>query len=667
MCSLGDWALTWDEFSPSLYRLIISLKAAADGRNFLDDEEVTFGLREFKSENGAFRINGRVVFLRGTHDGCVFPLTGYPPMDVAGWRRVFHIAKSYGLNSFRFHTWCPPEAAFEAADEAGIYLQPELPNWAVFGQPEHDEFLKAEGERILRQFGNHPSFISLALGNELGGSQELMAPVVAHFKSLDPRHLYAQGSNNWFPKPPPGDDYWTSFQADGKHIRGSYSCVDRPLGHIQTGPASTEKDYSQEIAGWPVPIISFEVGQYQVSPDLREIEKYTGVVRARNFEIYRDRLKTKGMLDQADDFVRASGALSALCYREEFEAALRTRGFDGISILDLKDFPGQGTALVGILNAFMESKGLIEPAEWRQFCSETVMLVRMPKYTWTQGETFTAKAEVAHYGLADLLQVTAAWSLRDAEGQTLKSGRLPGRDLPQGDVTSLGSIEIALGSAPAPARLELELALEGTPYRNVYPVWVFPDQVDTSPSKVLISRALDEPTRRSLEAGATVLLLPELKSLTRGLEGMWSSDFWNYGMFNRMAVERKAPPVPGTVGILCDPNHPALRGFPTEFHSDWQWFDLIRSSRAVILDDMPVGYRPLLQVIDTFERCHKLGTIFEVAVGRGKLLVCAIDLPALRDKPEARQLLHTLVAYMNSDAFAPAASVDWSKLKAILQ
>jgi len=664
---LGDTAQCWDEFSPVLYKLNVSLNASLTGHKFTDSRDITFGLRDFRAKGTQFSVNGKTTFLRGKHDACVFPFTGYPPMTVDGWLKVFNIAKSYGINHYRFHTWCPPEAAFEAADQAGIYLQPELPNWANFGEPNHDNFCRAEGERLLKTFGNHPSFVMLALGNELGGKQELMAPVVKHFRQLDSRHLYAQGTNNWFGMVDPNDDFWVSWQVRWQKIRGSYAAVDTPLGHIQVGPPGTEKDYTREIKGVTVPVISTEIGQYQIYPDYREIDKYTGVIRARNFEIFRGRLKQNGMLDCGDDFFRASGALAVLCYREDIEAALRTAGFGGFQLLDLQDFPGQGTALVGILDAFMESKGLIEPAQWRQFCSETVPLVRMSKYTWTAGETFTAKAQVAHYGPSDIKGAIGVWVLQNSKGDTFAAGRLPAQNISQGVLASLGGINISLKDIASPVKLKLTLAIESTKFTNSYNIWVYPDKADTSAGDCFVSRKYDDATREALNTGKSVLLIPEPNDLNNSLPGMFASDFWNYGMFKKLAEERKVPVAPGTLGILCDPNHPAFADFPTEFHSNWQWFNLLRSSRTMILDAMPAGYRPIVQVIDNCERAKKLGNVFEVKMGKGKLLVCSINLPAIQDKPEARQLLHSLLRYMNSDRFVPATAIDETTLHRILE
>jgi hypothetical protein len=665
--NLSQEAAEWSEFSPNLYQLSFALETKANELKWNDFKQVSFGLRDFKARGKQIQINGKTVLLRGKHDACVFPLTGYPPMTVEGWTRVFQIALSYKINHYRFHTWCPPEAAFAAADQLGIYLQPELPNWQAFGDTAHDNFLRLEGERILRAFGNHPSFVMLSLGNELGGQQKLMAPFISHFKSLDSRHLYAQGTNNWFPGPGEGDDYFDSFQFNGKKIRGSFATVDLPLGHVQSGPPSTLKDYTAEIAPLAVPVVSHEIGEYQSAPDFREIPKYTGILAPRNLEVFRRRMAEHGLLEQADDFLKASGALSVLCYREEIEAVLRTRGMSGFQLLDLQDFPGQGTALVGILNAFMESKGFIEPAQWREFCSETVPLIRMPKYTWKTTETFDATAEIANYGPAVLFEARPRWILSDAQGRQIASSSLPEIDIPQGDLTALGDLHIPLKEIAAPAKLRLELALEGTPYRNSYAFWVYPATVDITPGGVMVSRTLDDNTRQALAEGRSVLLLPEMSKLPKSIEGSFASDFWNYGMFKKIAEERKAPVAPGTLGILCNPKDPAFAQFPTDFHSNWQWFHLLMNSRAVILDEAPTGFHPTVQVIDNYERAHKLGMIFEAKVGKGKLMVCAIDLLGQNEKPEAQQLMHSLLQYMNSPRFTPTTMMDEALIQKILQ
>jgi len=418
---------------------------------------------------------------------------------------------------------------------------------------------------------------------------------------------------------------------------------------------------------WPGPAVGHETGQFQVSPDFREIPKYTGVLRARNLEIFRQRLAEANMLDQADDFVRASGALSVICYREDIEAALRTPGFGGFQLLDLQDFSGQGTALVGILNAFMESKGLITPERWRRFCCQTVPLLRMKKYTWTTDEKFIGRIQVANYGPADIANAQVTWTAADGRGRTIAAGKIAPATIAQGKVSEIDMFCFPLAGAAAPDKLTITIAVAGTEYANSYDLWVYPPKANTdAPQGVTIAAGLDADSLARLGRGEKVLLLPDLKALDdpgKSIAGSFQCDFWCWPMFKRAAENMKVPVAPGTLGILCDPNSPALAGFPTEFHSNWQWWQLVKNSRPVILDAAPAAWRPTVQVIDNFARNHKLGLVLEIRAGKGKLLVCAIDLLGLRDKPEARQFLSSLLGYAGSKDFDPKPELDVAMLK----
>jgi hypothetical protein len=690
---LGDDVPLWDEFQPAMLRLNLNLKSTAGGEPFDDQRSVNFGMRDFTRKRNRFTINGRPVFLRGKNDCCFFPLTGYPPMDKAGWLRVLSIARSYGINHYRFHSWCPPEAAFEAADELGVYFQAEIPNKrSGFQAPEDKEaaihnidrldvestlrkkslyeYAKREGELIFKAFGNHPSFVMFTLGNELGRNQG-MFEMVAHFQKIDPRHLYAQGTNNmhWNPSLAEGDDFWVTCKTSKTlPVRGAFFQGDYPNPHIEHASPSTMVHFSESIAGIPVPVVGHEIGEFQVSPDFREIPKYTGVVKARNLEIFRKRLKAAGMLDQAHDFVRASGALSVICHREDIEAALRTPGFGGFQLLDIQDFPGQGTALVGILNVFMESKGLITPEAWRRFCCETVPLLRMKKYTWTTDEPFIGRVQIAHYGPEDLPDARVTWTVTGSDGRKVAAGAFDPLTVEQGKVFEVDMFSLPLDNIAVPQKLTITVSVEGTKYRNDYNIWVYPSKVDTSvPKGVLVTDSFTAAsTQKHLATGGKVLLLPNLDELPHSIKGSFQTDFWCFPMFRRGAERRGIEVAPGTLGILCDPDTPALAGFPSEFHSNWQWWHLVKNSRPIILDDTPDSYRPTVQVIDNFERNHKLALITETKVGKGRMLICAIDLLGHQDKPAARQLLHSLLQYTGSRKFAPKAEIDAELLKKLL-
>lgn len=656
---LGRHAKLWDEFSPSLYKLTVSL----DAPGAMDEMVTDFGLRDFKHRDSQFTINGRTTFLRGKHDGCVFPLTGHPPMDTAGWIRYLRICRNYGINHIRCHSWTPPAAAFEAADRLGIYFLTELPYWASFSQADYDG-LMSEASRIIRDYGNHPSFVMMTLGNELSGDRALMANMIDALRTADGRRLYACGSNYHFadPRLSPSDDFWATMYTrvpgseEKMPVRGSFYDGDG-MGIIQKQPPTTRRDYRASVAGIPVPVVGHEVAQYSMYPDYREIPKYTGVVQARNFEIFRERLAAAGMADQAADFTKASGALAAICYREEVEMALRTPRFGGFQLLDLQDFPGQGTALVGILNAFMESKDLIPAADWRQFCGPIVPLARFDKFTWTTAETLTVDIEIAHYGDDDILPAMLSWRLATGTSQIIAAGDLTAPVIKQGGLRAIGTISVPLTSVSAPSKLTLELKLAGTSAANTYSIWVYPAQLDTvSPAGLTVARSLDDNAIKALAAGDRVLLIPEFGKVAATVGGGFAPDFWCWKFGNK----------PGTLGLLCRPGHQALAGFPTEFHGNWQWFHLTMKSQPVILSEAPAGYRPIVQVIDNISRNHRLGLVFEARVLKGSLLVCATDLIAMQDRPEARQLLKSLTDYAGSKTFRPSQELSVDLLKRLL-
>ncbi len=662
----------WSEFEPALYKLYVSLK---EGRNIIDKMPVDFGMRKFSTAGTQFAINGVKTFLRGKHDACVFPLTGHPPMDVDSWRKVFRIAKSYNINFYRFHSWTPPEEAFEAADIEGIYLQPELSFWGSLSKenPGLNDYLMRQGEKILDNYGNHASFVMFALGNELSGDQDIMNDFLRHFRSMDGRRLMAYGSNNFlgYHGHAEGEDYYAGCRIGPDvdttyktHIRASFSFADAYDGGYLNGRyPSTNINYSGAIKNCKVPAIGTEVGQYQIYPDYNEIRKYTGVLKPWNFLVFRERLKKNNLSDQAIDFFKASGALSVICYRADIEMALRTPGFGGFHLLDLQDFPGQGTALVGILDAFMESKGLITPEEFGHFCNRVVPLLIMDKYCWVNNEKFKAIIQVANYSQRSMIGQPVKWELKNSKGTIIEEGERS-LDIQQGGLTNVTDLDIDLSKIIKAEKTTLCIKLTGTPYENSYPLWIYPSDADTSvPADIIISTTLDKNVLQKLYSGSKVLLFPDHKNIQdQSVGGLFTPDYWNYRMFRGISEANKKPVSPGTMSILTDPGNPLFADFPTEFYTDWQWWPIIKSSRPFILDNTSKSYKPVVQVVDNIERNHKLGLIFEFATGKGKLLICMSDLKKIEKKPEARQLYSSILKYMESDSFNPDQKISEKEL-----
>ena len=666
--ALGDKALLWSEFTPALYRLSVSLKTDQS----VDTEQATFGLRDFKAKGRQFTMNGKVTFLRGKHDACVFPLIAHTAMDVETWRHYFQVAKQYGINHYRFHSWCPPEACFEAADIEGIYLQPELPVWGNIDDTELCDYLLKEGRNLHRAYSNHASFVMFGLGNEMSG-EEGLAMLIQTFKKEDNRHIYASGSNNYlgFKGKQADEDYFTTCRVgreDDKqfntHARASFSFADAyDGGYLNHTYPNSEMDFSSANALCDVPIISHETGQFQVYPNYEEIKKYTGVLKPRNFEIFKKRLEEAGMIDQAHDFMMASGKWSALLYRADIEMNLRTPEWGGFQLLDLQDYPGQGSAYVGILDAFMESKGLIAPEEWRHFCSEVVPLFCTEKFCWTNDEALTGEVEIANYSESDLNGKQLSWVLTDSKQQVLDKGVLP-LQVKQGELAKVGTLKPAIASVRKAEKVTLALSIDGTPYRNDYSLWIYPADKEVTPSEdICVTDDLDAHLKYLTEGGKVLWFPSKDKHKDQTVGGLFQTDYWNYRMFRTICENLDRPVSPGTLGILTDPGHPALADFPTEFHTNWQWFPIIKQSYPMILDRLSDDYRPIVQVIDNVERNHKLGLLFEFKVGNGKLLVCMSDLKAVQDKPEARQFYRSILEYMESSAFAPSYSLSAKDLQ----
>ncbi len=633
----------WDEFNPKLYDFNLLYK---NGRK-TDTVGTRFGYKQIQHKNGDLILNGRRIFLRGNLECVIFPLTGYPPMEKEGWAKLIGQAKNYGLNHLRFHSWCPPQAAFEAADEAGFYLQVELPHWSLMvGEDENTtEFLRAEGDRILKEYGNSPSFIMMALGNELEGNAELMNSMVIDLRKKDGRHLYATTSMSFQKpmglRPEAEDDYFIAQWTEKGWVRGQ--------GIFNSQSPNFDKDYSENCDHIEVPLISHEIGQYSVYPDMTEIVKYTGVLEPLNFIAIKNELEKNGLIDLADDFTHASGKLATLLYKEEIERALKTSSFDGFQLLQLQDFPGQGTALVGLLNAFWESKGVVSAEEFRQFNSEVVPLVRFEKAVYETGETYNASIEVANF-FEKMEGQIIEWTIKDDSGNELKNGKLNAVDLTIGNNMKLGNIEFPINTESA-KKLTVNVSLQGTKYRNSWPIWIYPKNVRIEPKDVIVTSSMKK-AFLALEKGNKVLLNPPPKSL-KGIEGRFVPVFWSPVHF---------PNQPATMGLLIDEEHPAFNSFPTSSHTDWQWWDLCINSTSIITDSMNIT--PLVRVIDNFVTNHHLANVFEAKVGNGKLVFSSIDLFSnLEKRPVARQLKQSLLKYMQSNDFDPSNAIKIEELK----
>lgn len=708
--------------------------------------------RDFRIEGAHFYADGHPVFLRGKHDAAVWPLTGHVDMTVEGWMKYLGICSAYGINHVRFHSWCPPEAAFVAADSLGIYLQPELPFWGSFDDKDETlmTFLHQEGENILREYGHHPSFRMMALGNELWGSIDKMKEFVDDFRKIAPGKYYTFGSNYYlgYQGVKEGMDYFTTCRIGGEgwgkyntHTRGSFSFADAyDGGIINHFRPNTTMNFDEACDKWAspqpwqrqdveqtsykraagIPIISHETGQFQTYPDFREIKKYTGVLYPYNFEIFRRRLAAAGMLSQADDFHKASGLWSVKLYKADIEMDLRTKNMAGFQLLDIQDYPGQGSAFVGILDAFMESKGITTANEWHQWCSSVVPLLVTDRFCYDENEMMNAKVQIANYGGESLKGKKLLWKLdyasdeNSADDASPKAGANIDRfnqpsPLAQGEIPittdeegliDIGEIhhkmkvmangfndgngtclDVKIPSRKVILTLDIDYGrYDARRHRNTYDLWIYTTEksLDIYKEGVVITSDLTDEVAKKLEKGAKVLWMPTTsKNFVASVDtisqagnatpytvgGLFQTDYWNYRMFKTICENNKKTVSPGTLGILTNPKHPIFCDFPTEMHTNWQWFPVIKESHPLVLDNFAKDDKPIVQVIDNIERNHKLGLVMEWKVGAGKLLVCMSDLEKASEYPEGRAFYESVLSYMRSPEFAPQSEITIADLR----
>lgn len=640
-CPLKGNEAFWDEAHPEIHTISIDL----DG----DVYETTFGLRDVRTLGRRLLINGRETFLRGKVDNLLYPKTGYTPTDVASWMTILGIAKEYGINHYRYHTACPPDAAFTAADLLGVYMAPELPFWGTVaeeGEEGYDErerdFLFQEGFRILREYGHHPSFLWLSLGNELWGSKDVLNRMMRAYREADDTKLYSSGANNYqfVPDVLDEENVFVGVRLGRERlIRGSYAMCDAPQGIVQTTAPESVSNYDASIvpetleqsgeAGKvqiqygtgvkevdaqsadalipDVPVISHEVGQYVFYPDFSEIPHYTGPLKPRNIEAMREKLERAGLYGEHEAFFRQTGHLAVDCYKREIETLLRSREVSGFQLLDLQDYTGQGTALVGVLNAMMENKGLISAEEWREFCAGTVVLGEFASFTGMMGEDIRFDVQISECD-PEKQHTCIRCTLMDGERELYACDVAPGAR--HGRLTDAVSVTFPAecyrdAMQERITRLTVALTLaDGT--RNHYPIWLIP------PVDIRITREGIEKDGRMVafvsaeeKADGAAIVVPSAEGQ---LPAEYCTDFWCYPMF-RSISESMGKPVPvGTMGLSIDTASPLLKRFAQEDYTTPVWYAILQTAHV---QRLPADIHPAVQMIDNTERCARLGILYQ--------------------------------------------------------
>lgn len=672
--TLKDNVRRWDLEEGNLYELSVSLTGG-------ENKSVTFGVRDFGDDgHGRLALNERVFFLRGEANCGVFPETGHPPMTVEEWLDILGKYRSYGVNCMRFHSYCPPEAAFTAADRMGMLMQPELSHWNpkdAFETENSFEYYRTELLQILRMLANHPSFVMLTLGNELHADEKghsRMRELLCLARSTDPSRQYADASNGHYGAIgcEKESDFYTSAQFYDSKLRGTFANME---GFINRCYPSAQNNFCQAMkqlrTEYEKPVFSFEVGQFEILPDFDELNKFHGVSDPANLRLIRERVKERGLTEDWKRYVEATGELSRIAYREEVEAVMRTAEMSGISLLGLQDFPGQGTALVGMLNSHLQPKPFefAEPGHFRSFFRDQLPLVLLPKYTWETAEKLCARVQIANYGKGNLCgkldyelreqpENGKGYSFADSGDKTsvIARGTLGQVICNAGELTEAGTIEIAFDTLSIHKPVRLNLVVRIGEVSNLYPVWVYPQVKPKCPENIYETRCMDEKAREILQAGGKVYLSPPSakEALPSSIQGQFTTDFWSVGTFAGQE---------GGMGQLIDDSHPVFDRFPTEFHTNWQWWPMA-VQRAVIL---PKRCRAIVTEMDSYAFLRPMAQLMECRCGNGKLMFSSMGLQDLQQYPEARALLDSIYRYMDSDRFEPEQRLEMNFFEGIVK
>jgi hypothetical protein len=283
----------------------------------------------------------------------------------------------------------------------------------------------------------------------------------------------------------------------------------------------------------------------------------------------------------------------------------------------------------------------------------------MEKFVFKNSEPFQAQVEVYHFGQESLKQAKLEWKITGEQGEIVHKGAFRPRDIPIGNCFEIGTIQTSFTSITKACCLNLEVRIAGTDFVNDWDFWIYPESVSLEKGHVLITDTFDSQALQTLKQGGNVLILAAGK-IRYGAEvkQQLTPVFWNTSWF-------KMRP-PHTTGLLIDSKHPVFTDFPTQYHSHLQWAELVNQAQVMQFTGFPDGFQPLIQNIHTWFISKKIGSLFEAKVLKGKLMMTSLDLQAgLEERIVARQLLSSILQYMNSSGFQPETVVRPEQITAL--
>ncbi|NMA95364.1 MAG: hypothetical protein GX974_04920 [Clostridiales bacterium] len=644
----------WSDREPNLYNIELILYRDKD---IVDTRIQSFGLRTLTTEGTALKLNSEPIFLRGATEHAYFPLTCTPPRNISAYREYITRLKEIGFNWLRFHTWVPSKEYMQAADELGMLLQVEGPVG----------FEEKEWIDILKACRKHPSVTIYCCGNEelLDEKKIEKLRIMAKLcKEYAPDSLFnpqeaLRGIEYVWNKKDIGDDLVSEPFLYNRSRLESIKEFSDVLGQYTWGLLSYEstkgdfREIDRRLSIYERPCLSHENGIHGNYLNLDLEKRYEGTrIGTRLFSKAREYLQKEGVIHKAPLYYKNSCQWMRIIRKHNLETARKCRLISGYDFLGAIDhhwhrcgYPG------GIMNEFFELKPGESVDDVLKYNGENVLLLdNKNRVNFYFGDKVDFPIEISFYGREPIDEATLYWYLKDENGYVHERGGLKVNDILAGRISHLGNIRFSMPYLDKASHLILSVRLSGGIYEilNSWDIWAFPKcQFEGKLEGIQIVDAIDSEALDLLQNGGKVVLMgtKPFESLPIGFQ----------------------PSVTGrTIGNVATViyDHPIMRGFPHNGYCDWQFYNMLEDSRAVVFNDLDIEFDPIIEIVSSFKRIKRQSSLFELRVGKGRLLVCGLNVDN-RD-PASICMLNLIGEYMKSDNFQPKIELGLDELKILL-
>jgi hypothetical protein len=647
--------MPWSPEEPNLYRLDAELLC---GDQVVDALSERIGLVSLSTKGKQFLINGEPYYIRGTGDFHCCPETGSPDTDRDRWRTKLGNLRKFGYNQVRCQSFAPTPEYLDVADEVGLIIQSEMgilggwsghSPWHIYAwpqpEPAYKDKLRRQWDLTVMRDVNHPSAAIYCMSNELGKDT-----------------LYRRTA-------------WQSYR-DTKSIKPSSMVIWTDGGYSPKLPADFVNAEAGIDAECNMPVIQHEFRWWSAYPDVGLHERFGDALRPYAMEILQGNARSEGVTALLPAIVESTQRLQYTESRTKLEACRRdNRTLAGISHFTAMDI---GFSPQGILNDFCEEK-VTDPERWLRTWGDTVILMDkgFDDRVMVPAEVLETTLFASDFSHPPLSRPSLHWEL-EVGGSTASSGAVPYRHLPY-RTKRAGKISVEMPRVAEPTRASLRAMLkEGDrAYDNEWDFWIFPDQAEIPdsaviyrstavrwlrglegvgrhkatdpipPSAIVLSDVLDQNLLDHMLGGGRVLLAAT-EGLVRVLTSHWGSSHGKYFFL----PPANYPPYESSQSGSMVVDHPILGGLPHDGYADLQLFRPIAKSPPI--DLRPLGgwsVKPIIRALSSYHVFHPLTYLVEFSVGKGALIICALDLN--QRWPESRYLLSSMLKHAESKAFKP--------------